>query len=354
MLKVHRVSRLLRGYRIAAGTRNVNKLHPRDKNLEKTQTDFKLAKTSVDAGTQQVSRKANRDKGSLIAILHEKYNPHYERPDRPDLCSVNRFFNSARVRYEWSAATFLDIPGERLRQKAEENALTQASREDGSEPAPDDTRGGMRPKKRYGKTDGIPFELLNGLPEVAFLGRCNAGKSTLLNNITTEFSHVRLQEHAKASKKAGFTKTINCFNIGGRFRIVDTPGYGGKSTQEQGDMTMRYLRERQELKRCFLLVSAEQGFAATDSQVVDFLTKFGIPFEVIFTKMDKIKDISQLESVIEESGVLELPTLPQMIFLNSETNKRCPKRYGIDTLRSLILESCGLEPNVKPSKIREK
>lgn len=353
MLKVHRVSQLLRGYRIKAGARNTVNTQWRNKNLENNDTDSNPNKSSLDGGEQQISRDI-KDRGAFITALHEKYNSDYKRPSKSDLSSVNHFFNSARVRYEWSASTFLDIPGERLKQEAEKNVLTQASHEVEIGPTSDDTKGDKRIKKRFGKTDGIPFELLNGLPEVAFLGRCNAGKSTLLNNITTQFSRVKLNEYAKASKKAGFTKTVNCFNIGGRFRIIDTPGYGGKSTQEQGDVTMRYLRERQELKRCFLLVSAEQGFATTDSQVVDFLTKFGIPFEVIFTKMDKIKDVSQLENVIEDSGVLELPTLPQMIFLNSETNKRCPKRYGIDALRSLILESCGLEPNVKPSKTREK
>ena len=161
-------------------------------------------------------------------------------------------------------------------------------------------------KKYNGKTDGIPFNLINGLPEVAFLGRCNAGKSTLLNNITTEIARNSLNEYAYASKRPGFTKTINCFNVGNRFRIIDTPGYGTKSTQEQGIVTMDYLKNRRELRRCFLLISANQGFNEFDGQMIDLLVQNGIPFEIIFTKMDTIKHVKQMEEIIEDSNILEL------------------------------------------------
>ncbi|SCU82096.1 LANO_0B05094g1_1 [Lachancea nothofagi CBS 11611] len=292
-------------------------------------------------------RVSSANKTDLASQLFEKYNPGYINVPRSKLGSVNHFFNTARVTYEWSASEFMEIPGERLKKDYETRALAETTEFPNSISAPPEC------KKRFpGKTDGIPFELLNGLPEVVFLGRCNAGKSTLLNNITTEYSTVKLQESAKTSKKAGFTKTINCYNVGRRFRLVDTPGYGVKGTYDQGELIMQYLRERRELRRTYLLISAEQGFSTSDCQIVDFLTKFGIPFEIIFTKLDKVRDLDKLHLVVQESGVLELPTLPQMLFLNSTTNSKFPKRLGIDRLRSSILEGCGLQSDVKPMKVK--
>ncbi|SCU98475.1 LAFA_0G18162g1_1 [Lachancea sp. 'fantastica'] len=294
----------------------------------------------------------DRRAGDRAKLLYERYNPGYSSVAASRLGNANYFFNAAEVTYEWSASSFWDIPGEKLKARVEQQVLNQ-------EPATDHGEN-SRPKnvstaRKYpGKTDGIPFELLNGLPEVAFLGRCNAGKSTLLNNMTTEFSKIKLDEYAKTSKKAGFTKTINCFNVGRRFRLIDTPGYGVKGTFEQGELIMRYLRERKELKRVYLLISAEQGFTETDSQIVEFLTKFGIPYEIVFTKLDKVSNLSRLHQVIEDSGVLELPTMPRMLFLNSITNSQCPKRLGISSLRDSILESCGLEQAVKPLKFKSK
>ncbi|SCU91769.1 LADA_0F11914g1_1 [Lachancea dasiensis] len=306
--------------------------------------------TADDAGiiknTSEI-RPPDRNINDLASRLFEHYNSGYLKIAKSTLSSVNHFFNAAKVSYEWSASSFMDIPGEKLREKMELQTLKNSLSGE-----VEDNQHAQAARKFPGKTDGVPFELLNGLPEVVFLGRCNSGKSTLLNNLTTEFSTLRLNNYAKSSSKAGFTKTINCFNVGKRFRLIDTPGYGIKGTQQQGEVIMQYLRKRRELKRTFLIVSAEQGFAATDSQIVDFLMKFGIPFEVVFTKLDKVKRIDELHNMIQESGVLELPTMPQMLFVNSISTSKFPKRLGIDRLRAAILESCGLKPGVRPLKLR--
>ncbi|SCV01807.1 LAME_0G18646g1_1 [Lachancea meyersii CBS 8951] len=308
-------------------------------------------KSIILDGKKSESRSSRQRIANLAEELYDNYNPGYSRTGKSHLGTANYFFNAAEVTYEWSASSFWEIPGEKLKARAEQQTLDQKHTFQISGDLAH-TNGSV--KKYLGKTDGIPFELLNGLPEVAFLGRCNAGKSTLLNNLTTEFSKLKLDEYAKTSKKAGYTKTINSFNVGRRFRLIDTPGYGVRGTHEQGELIMRYLRERRELKRAFLLISAEQGFTETDSQVIEFLTKFGIPFELVFTKLDKVKNVGKLHQIIQESGVLELPTMPRMLFLNSVTNSSFPKRLGISSLRNAILESCGLEEGVRPLKIKSK
>ncbi|AET41313.1 translation initiation/elongation factor MRX8 Ecym_8017 [Eremothecium cymbalariae DBVPG len=301
---------------------------------------------------------------TLSADLFEQYNKEFARVSPNELSKVNSFFNSSMVKFEWACSSFLAIPGEnlkrdiKLRQKEEEKLIADTAnfidsiKVPGSSPVfCDDDHLPKKPRKRYpGKTDGIPFELLNGLPEVAFLGRCNSGKSTLLNNLTTGFQRVKLNAYARASRRPGFTKTINCFNVGNKLRLIDTPGYGVKGTKEQGTLTMDYLRERKELRRTFVLISADLGFTPLDTMIIDFLVTHGIPFELVFTKMDKVKNVKRIHSIIQNSGILNLPVLPQITFLNSTTNKQFQKRYGVDQLRYLIFQACNLKPGTLPSK----
>lgn len=322
---------------------------------------------------KQVKKHNQRAKGnavkSIIDQLNKKFNNEYPIPSPSSLSNINFFFNKAAVTFEWSAPKFDDIPGEKVRnlmekrQEAiqklfEEDAeftsrMRATSQVDSSEPELILEPGEKTIKMYPGKTSGIPFELINGLPEIAFLGRCNTGKSTLLNNLTTEFSRNALIESAYSSKKAGFTKTLNCFNVGKKFRIIDTPGYGIKSTEEQGKVTLEYLRSRRELRRSFLLINGSQGFSEFDARMMDLLVSDGIPFELVFTKMDMVKNFEQIEKMIEGSGVLSIPTSPRFIFLNSVTNKFCDKRYGIDLLRYVIFEACGLSPDTKPAKVKK-
>ncbi|AMD19776.1 HCL375Wp [Eremothecium sinecaudum] len=300
-------------------------------------TQIKHSNANTTKVKSVAKKQKNKDPPSIK--LHEQYNPQYSKIPIAEILKINNFFTSSLVKYEWSAADFLDIPGEKLRKEVKELKMLV-----------DDISDYVSPSGYPKNTKGIPYDLLNGLPEVAFLGRCNAGKSTLLNNLTTDFQRVKLNTYAKSSKRAGFTKTVNCFNIGNKLRLIDTPGYGKKGDVNQGLVTMEYLKERKELKRTYLLISAEQGFSPYDAQMVDFLTKYGIPFEVIFTKMDKVKDADFVRNVIENSGVLNLPLLPQLVFLNSITNSLNPKRHGIGYLRYLIFQACNLTPGIKPSK----
>lgn len=272
----------------------------------------------------------------LNAIL----NSNYATPTITELNSANHFFNSADIKYEWSVGKFIDVPGEKLREKQDsQNTLSPGIR----------TTSKRIPGKTY-----VPFELVNGLPEVTFLGKSNAGKSTLLNNLTTDLKNNSLNAFAKASRKAGFTKTLNSFNIGNRIRLVDTPGYGYKSSLEQGDVTMQYLLNRRELVRTFLLISGEQGIGDLDLQVIEFMHQNGIPFEVVFTKMDKVIDAKKFQQDLEASGLLNLPTMPRLVLTNSVFSKSSSKRYGIDLLRFIILQSCGLRAGTTPSRKKKK
>lgn len=296
-------------------------------------TNFKSV-SKITKNRPQINKNQAKSKHPTIE-LYQKYNKELAIVQRNEFSKVNAFFNLAAVKFEWSAATFTDIPGEKDRKINESNKQFEV----------------QNPSlKHSSNTQGAPLQLLNGLPEIAFLGRCNAGKSTLLNTLTTKFQNAKLNNHARVSKKAGFTKTINCFNIGNRLRLIDTPGYGVKGKTEQGTLTMAYLRERRELRRCFLLISAEQGFNKYDFQLLDYLTKYGIPFEIVFTKIDKIKDINIIERHIQDSGALNLPILPQFLFLNSVTNTLNPKRHGISHIRHLIFQVCNMKPGILPSK----
>ena len=265
------------------------------------------------------------------AKFNDQYNEHYSAPTISQLNPINHYFNIADVTYEWSVASFADIPSEWLKDKYRGQESDKVT-------------------KRFPGKTYVPFELVNELPEVIFLGRTNAGKSTLLNNITTVFQHATLEKSAKMSSKAGFTKTLNCFNIGNRFRLIDSPGYGFNSSAKQGDVTMEYLRERKELKRSYLLIPGDKGFSDLDLGIIEFMRENGIPFEIVFTKMDRVRNLTNFKEMVTASGILNYPTLPQLIFVNSAITKTCSKRYGIDRLRFSLFQSCSLNPLVKPTK----
>lgn len=287
----------------------------------------KLPRQGQSAKNQQITTRpvrVSRQQKPEWVSLNTTYNGYFKQPTIQEVNKVNQFFNSTTVTYEWSATEFDKIPSELARAREHENMNGRAT------------------EKLYGGKTKIPFNLINELPEILFLGRSNAGKSSILNNLVTEFGRNTVVEAARTSKRAGFTKTLNCFNIGNKFRLIDSPGYGFRSTSNQGTVTMDYLESRKELRRCYVLVSANHGFTKLDLSVMEHLTSLGRPFEVVFTKMDKIKDLEKFKTMIKESGIQDSPTLPRLILTNSVSSTKVPKRYGIDHLRYSIFESCGL------------
>ncbi|EDO14952.1 hypothetical protein Kpol_365p8 [Vanderwaltozyma polyspora DSM 70294] len=271
--------------------------------------------------------KKSNGKPEWTSILG-KYNNLRSFATQGNISFSNRFFYTANIKYEWSAFKENEFINDDADIETNENLVEKNASE-----------------------SVVKEKLRNVLPEIAFLGSSNVGKSSLLNSLLTNYQKSTLDKIAWASKRPGFTKSLNFFNIGNRFRLVDTPGYGYNSTSRQGNLTLHYLKNRKELIKCFLLISAEKGLNGNDMNMIEFMAENGVPFELVFTKMDKLKNVTMLEKQIEDNNIMKFPSSPQLLFTNSEVSKKCRKRYGVDYVRLLVLQSAGLPFNVKPLTI---
>ncbi len=133
--------------------------------------------------------------------------------------------------------------------------------------------------------DGLPGP---DLPEVAFAGRSNVGKSSLINALV---SRHRL---ARASTEPGRTREINFFLLDGRLRLVDLPGYGfakvsRRDARQFQDLGRSYLRGRPNLRRVYLLIDARHGLKPPDGEALDALDKAAVSYQIVLTKADKLK-----------------------------------------------------------------
>ena len=147
------------------------------------------------------------------------------------------------------------------------------------------------------KLDGLPDE---GTSEVAFAGRSNVGKSTLLNALTGQ------NELARASNTPGRTREINYFDLAGRLRLVDLPGYGyakvsRKESEAWNRLTRDFLRGRTVLRRVCVLVDARHGLKPTDHDIMDILDEAAVNYQIVLTKADKIKPTA-LQSIVAKTG----------------------------------------------------
>ncbi len=126
------------------------------------------------------------------------------------------------------------------------------------------------------------------LPEVAFAGRSNVGKSTLLNALT------RRKGLARASNTPGRTRELNFFNLSDRLMLVDLPGYGYARTsrdtvEKWTKLTRAYLKGRVNLARCFLLIDGRHGVKPNDLEIMDEFDEAAVVYQIVLTKMDKVK-----------------------------------------------------------------
>lgn len=124
--------------------------------------------------------------------------------------------------------------------------------------------------------------------EIAFIGRSNVGKSSLINALANQ------KQLAKVSKTPGRTQLINLFALDDERTVVDLPGYGFANAPKAmraswGAMIEDYLREREALTRILLLVDGEIGPTKLDVTMIEWLDHFDLPFAVIATKQDKVK-----------------------------------------------------------------
>jgi GTP-binding protein len=126
------------------------------------------------------------------------------------------------------------------------------------------------------------------LPEIAFAGRSNVGKSSLINALTGR------KALARTSHTPGRTQELNYFNIGGRFYLVDMPGYGyakvSKAQKESWDRLIRgYLRGRATLRVVFVLIDSRHGIKDSDAEIMAMLDESAVPYRIVLTKTDETK-----------------------------------------------------------------
>jgi GTP-binding protein len=137
--------------------------------------------------------------------------------------------------------------------------------------------------------------------EIAFAGRSNSGKSSLLNALCGRGGL------ARASNAPGRTRELNCFQADGGLIIVDLPGYGYARADKRTKtgwqrLVTQYLATRRDLKRVFLLIDARRGVMETDRELMDVLDASGITYQLVVTKSDKLS-ATELQGQIE--GVRE-------------------------------------------------
>lgn len=143
------------------------------------------------------------------------------------------------------------------------------------------------------------------LPEVAFSGRSNVGKSSLLNRL------VRRKALARVSQTPGKTREINFFRVNEAFYLVDLPGYGyarvSKTMRERWRQIIeRYLRTSKMLRGIVQLVDARHPPTADDLRMLDFLSEIELPTLVVLTKIDKLRPKERAERLAQASLVMQL------------------------------------------------
>jgi len=150
------------------------------------------------------------------------------------------------------------------------------------------------------------------VPEIAFAGRSNVGKSSLLNLLT------RRKNLARVSGSPGKTRTINFYRINDEFRIVDLPGYGyarvSKSESEKwGAMMESYLENREGLLKVIQLVDIRHKPSAQDVQMYDYLKYFDLDGIVVATKADKVSSNQRSKNILEIRKTLGMSRADKII-----------------------------------------
>ncbi|MEI9964995.1 MAG: ribosome biogenesis GTP-binding protein YihA/YsxC [Caulobacteraceae bacterium] len=176
------------------------------------------------------------------------------------------------------------------------------------------------------------------LPEVAFAGRSNVGKSSLINGL------VGRGGLARASSEPGRTRQVNFFVLDGRLRLVDLPGYGfAKAARSEArkfqNLGRAYLRGRANLKRVYLLIDARHGLKPTDGEAMDALDQAAVSYQVILTKADKLK-LADAEAMAARTlaALKKRPAaFPRVLATSAE------KGAGLPELRAEIAAACALD-----------
>jgi len=172
------------------------------------------------------------------------------------------------------------------------------------------------------------------LPEIAFIGRSNVGKSSLINALTQK------KKLARTSKTPGRTQELNFFLAHNTFYIVDLPGYGFAQAPEHKvfkwqTLVAQYLRGRPTLKRVFILVDARHGFKKIDDAWCTLLNEAAVSFQIILTKCDKISptQLQEIEEKTKKTAASYTACYPSILLTSSV------RHIGLEELIQHILHS---------------
>src|SRR5438067_11294706 len=178
------------------------------------------------------------------------------------------------------------------------------------------------------EADACPPETL---PEIAFLGRSNVGKSSLVNALTNR------RMLARTSNTPGRTRQINFFALGGRLMLVDLPGYGyaeaSKSAVRAWTRTVQhYLRARGSLRRVCLLIDSRHGLKEPDRPVMQLCDSAGLSYQVILTKTDKpsMAELAAIAGIVHAELARHSAAHPELHLTSAE------KAHGIVALRATL------------------
>ncbi len=185
---------------------------------------------------------------------------------------------------------------------------------------------------------GLPPD---NLPEIAFAGRSNVGKSSLVNALTGR------KTLARTSHTPGRTQQINFFDLGNRIVLVDLPGYGyarasRKDIHTWTALVRDYLQGRVGLRRICLLLDSRRGATRNDQEIMDLLDKAAVPYQAVLTKADKVKTNELDDCVQNLTEVLKKrpAAIPEILTTSAR------KGRGIPELRATLLGLAAPKPLV--------